>query len=116
MLTSLRLFTRAPCTRIRSWRSATCGAGDCVSFLVALLIVSPFVGETGLRSPSASPGSNPLRAASFLVSGALPTAPPGRIRQREQVQTGHHEQGEREQRHVRHPDDRLLLCQGDESN
>src|SRR5437867_9327631 len=41
-LRSLRLFTRAPCTRIRSWRSATCSAGDAVSFLVALLIVSPY--------------------------------------------------------------------------
>ncbi len=38
MLTSLRLFTRAPCTRIRSWLSATCGAGDRVSVLVAVLI------------------------------------------------------------------------------
>ena len=36
-LTSLRLFTRAPCTRIRSWLSATCSAGDCVSVLVAML-------------------------------------------------------------------------------
>src|SRR4029450_11617316 len=40
MLRSLRLFTRAPCTRIRSWRSATCSAGDSVSVLVAMLIVS----------------------------------------------------------------------------
>ncbi len=40
-LTSLRLFTRAPCTRIRSWLSPTCRAGDCVSVLVAMLIVSP---------------------------------------------------------------------------
>ena len=37
-LTSLRLFTRAPCTRIRSWLSATCSAGDCVSVLVAVLM------------------------------------------------------------------------------
>ena len=36
-LTSLRLFTRAPCTRIRSWLSAACGAGDCVSVFVAML-------------------------------------------------------------------------------
>src|SRR3990170_8008431 len=48
-LTSLRLFTRAPCTRIRSWLSATCSAGDCVSVLVALLIVSPSVGRGRLR-------------------------------------------------------------------
>ncbi len=39
MLTSLRLFSRAPCTRIRSWLSAACGAADRVSVLVALLIV-----------------------------------------------------------------------------
>src|SRR6266498_925088 len=34
---------RAPRTRIRSWLSATCSAGDCVSVLVAMLIVSPSV-------------------------------------------------------------------------
>ena len=33
-LTSFRLFTRAPCTRIRSWRSATWSAGDSASVLV----------------------------------------------------------------------------------
>src|SRR4051812_32898576 len=48
-LMSLRLFTRAPCTRIRSWRSATCSAGDCVSVLVAMLIVSPSVRRSRLR-------------------------------------------------------------------
>ena len=42
-LTSLRLLTRAPCTRIRSWLSATCGADDRLSGLVTLLIVSPSV-------------------------------------------------------------------------
>src|SRR5208283_2262133 len=42
-LTSLRLFTRAPCTRITSWLLATCSAGGCVSGLVAMLIVSPSV-------------------------------------------------------------------------
>src|SRR3954465_9712867 len=46
-LTSLRLFSRAPCTRISSWLSAPCSAGDCVSVLVAMLIVS-------LRSPDGS--------------------------------------------------------------
>src|SRR3982074_2651760 len=49
MLTSLRLFTRAPCTRIRSWLSATCSAGDCVSVLVTVLIVSPSVTRGRLR-------------------------------------------------------------------
>src|SRR5271155_3841483 len=38
-LTSLRLFSRAPCTRIRPWLSAPCSAGDCVPVLVAMLIV-----------------------------------------------------------------------------
>src|SRR5215216_2738893 len=38
MLTSLRLFSRAPCTRIRSWLSAGCSAGDFVSVVVAVLI------------------------------------------------------------------------------
>src|SRR3954453_13722393 len=41
-LMSLRLFTRAPCTRIRSWLSATCGsadrAADRAPALVAMLI------------------------------------------------------------------------------
>src|SRR5580700_3795008 len=40
-LTSLRLFTRAPCTPITSWLRATCSAGDGVSFLVAVVTVSP---------------------------------------------------------------------------
>src|SRR4051794_19651896 len=39
MLTSLRLFSRAPCTRIRSWVSATCAAAGCVCVLVAVLMV-----------------------------------------------------------------------------
>lgn len=39
MLTSLRLFSRAPCTRIRSWWSAACGAAGGASCLVALVIV-----------------------------------------------------------------------------
>src|SRR5215472_3222245 len=46
-LTSLRLFTRAPCTRIRSWLSAACSAGGCVSVPVAMLIVSPSVRRRG---------------------------------------------------------------------
>ena len=38
-LMSLRLFTRAPCTRIRSWLSAPCSAGDGASVVVVVLIV-----------------------------------------------------------------------------
>src|ERR671911_2977150 len=37
-LTCLRLFSRAPCTQIRSWLSATCRAGDCVFVLVAVFL------------------------------------------------------------------------------
>src|SRR5918996_1038194 len=51
-LTSLRLFTRAPWTRIRSWLSAECRAGDCVAVLVAMLICSPRGARAqGLGSP-----------------------------------------------------------------
>src|SRR3954465_8929245 len=45
MLTSLRLFTRAPCTRISSWLSARGRAGDCASVLVAVLIVAALLGQ-----------------------------------------------------------------------
>src|SRR5581483_7485719 len=44
-LTSRRLFSRAPCTRIQSWLSPAwgcgSGSGDCVCGIVAVLIVSP---------------------------------------------------------------------------
>ena len=38
-LMSLRLFSRAPCTRIQSWLSATCDVGGGLSFLEAMLLV-----------------------------------------------------------------------------
>src|SRR5450759_4508174 len=57
-LTSLRLLTRAPCTRIKSWLSAACSVGDCVSVLVVLPIVSPSVTRSRLL----------LRGAAFAVS------------------------------------------------
>src|SRR5918993_5319074 len=50
MLRSLRLLMRAPCTRIRSWRSASRSAGDCVSVLVAVLMVSLSARERGRHS------------------------------------------------------------------
>src|SRR6202022_2706387 len=68
-LTSLRLFTRAPCTRIRSWLSAACSAGDCVSVLVAMLIVSPSVRRgrlRGLRRRRLA-RSNQLRAVRLVL-------------------------------------------------
>src|SRR5947208_12079434 len=56
MLMSLRLFTRAPCTRIRSWLSAACSAGGCVSVLVAVLIVSPLLGGAAFAVQEAATG------------------------------------------------------------
>ena len=50
-LMSLRLFTRAPCTRIMSWRSASRAGGWVLTF-VALLIVSPFRPRIPLVAPS----------------------------------------------------------------
>src|SRR4029450_11361489 len=44
-LMSLRLFTRAPCTRIRSWLSAT--------WAVAMVIMSPSVVAGGSDQPAA---------------------------------------------------------------
>src|SRR5512132_3463416 len=46
MLTSLRLFTRAPWTRIRSWSSAACWAGR-LSILVVMLVVAPICWRSG---------------------------------------------------------------------
>src|ERR1700722_10796975 len=57
-LTSLRLFSRAPCTRIRSWLSAAHGPADPVSVRDAMLIVSP----CGYGSRSSG-----LAASSFLT-------------------------------------------------
>src|SRR5918996_845925 len=72
-LTSLRLFSRAPCTRIRSWLSATCSAGDCVSVLVAVLIVSPSVRRGRLRGLRwrRLARSNQLRAVRLVLSSVL---------------------------------------------
>src|SRR6266511_5390573 len=72
-LTSWRLFTRAPCTRIRSWLSATYSAGDFGSVLVAMLIVSPSVRRGRLRGLSASPGL--IQPASSSASGLLRFGP-----------------------------------------
>src|SRR4051812_7876433 len=42
-LTSLRLFSRAPCTRIRSWLSGPCGARGFGLVLVDVLVVALLV-------------------------------------------------------------------------
>src|SRR4029077_14994185 len=75
-LTSLRLFSRAPCTRIRSWLSAGCWLEEAIFAI--------------------------LSACASSVGGS-PAAPPGGIRPHEQVEAGEQEQGEREQRHEAHP-------------
>src|SRR3712207_6246383 len=64
MLTSLRLFTRAPCTRIRSWLSAACVTDPCGSLVVTVLIVSPFSVE-------------PTTVTHELSAGQLVDLPPG---------------------------------------
>src|ERR1700683_2914836 len=81
MLTSLRLFSRAPCTRIRSWSSATCSAGDCGAALVAMLIVSPSIRYSPLGAAAATlhvyltGGPWPAhRAVADAGSGCLPEA------------------------------------------
>src|SRR4051812_38399063 len=60
-LTSLRLLTRAPSTRIRSWASAACRAEASASVLVAMLIGTPSIGRGRRRrverlSTGPSPG------------------------------------------------------------
>src|SRR6266545_3902133 len=62
-------------------------------------------------SPSEGHGARESRSV-----GASPAAPLGGIRQHEQVQTGEQQQGEREQRRVRHPGRRRPspLCNDDE--
>lgn len=71
ILTFLRLFSRAPCTRIRSWLSAACGPGDrsCVPALVALVIVPPSVVRSRVpRSRRRRPtGSDPLGRVRAVV-------------------------------------------------
>src|SRR5207244_7805991 len=65
-LMSLTLSKRAPCTRIRSWLWATCGADDCVSVLEAMLVQ-----ELGSAHRFLHERADPL-----LISG-------GQLRQRE---------------------------------
>src|SRR5690606_7766059 len=62
--TSFRLFTRAPCTRIRSWLSATCRAGG--RELVRGAIVSV--------PPRSAPFLDPEQVACGITEGAVPDA------------------------------------------
>src|SRR3954452_4803308 len=55
-LRSLRLFTRAPCTRITSWLSAACGPEAAPAFAAGLMVWS------GLRDPDHVPRRVPERA------------------------------------------------------
>src|SRR2546422_11206848 len=70
-LTSLRLFTRAPCRRIRSWRSAACSPGECGPVRVATLIGSPLLGVPALAAPG---GRARPDLAGFEQSDQLPFA------------------------------------------
>src|SRR4051812_38393600 len=68
MLMSLRLFSRAPCTRMTSWLSASCRPFDCVSGPVVLLIVcSSFslavAAGSGLSAPPSTLGQRDVAVA-----------------------------------------------------
>src|SRR5881392_3497316 len=76
MLTSFRLFTRAPCTRMRSWRSAAGSARGCASVIVAVLIASPSVAgasaqlldaDQGARGVADGAVANPVRLLGRLL-------------------------------------------------
>src|SRR5882724_9260897 len=62
-LTSLRLFSRAPCTRIRSWLSAAWSSGDRLVLVVVLLIVSAQLLDTDHVAGGITQGAvaNPVR-------------------------------------------------------
>src|SRR5690606_41858562 len=60
MPTSLRLFSRAPCTRIMSWLSATCSAGR-PSVVSGMLIVSPSVCRARPRGARVGPAGGGAR-------------------------------------------------------
>src|SRR5690606_30743448 len=69
MLTSLRLFTRAPCTRIMSWVSATCaGARPSVAMLMRVSICRP----PSRRAPPMKPARGDKNSASFLDPDHVP--------------------------------------------
>src|SRR6476469_8604853 len=67
MLTSLRLFTRAPWTRMRSWRSAFT-AGGCLFVLVALLLVAFLLVAFLIVSPILG-GVDATTVAVYLIGG-----------------------------------------------
>ena len=84
----LRLFSRAPCTRMRSWLSAACSAHGCVSVLGSVLIVSPSAARGGLRCLPALDGAahaaypdciQPLahQSAPAMLAGTRNGAPEG---------------------------------------
>jgi len=77
-LTSLRLFTRAPCTRIRSWPSATGSAGDRVLVFLALLIVSRPTIPPRVPNRSVDPGEPPAVLGRGRVGPWSPRPPTAR--------------------------------------
>src|SRR3954467_4546544 len=62
-LMSLRLFTRAPCTRIRSWLSACCRSAVSRAVLVAVLIGAPSVGRIAVLDVAIGRGDGGHRCA-----------------------------------------------------
>src|SRR4051812_19370393 len=76
MLMSLRLFTRAPCTRIRSWLSAACSPDDCGPVVVAVIVVVLMVVSTPIVSRLMVLAAllNADHAAGWIADGAVPHA------------------------------------------
>src|SRR3954451_13226467 len=66
-LTSLRLFTRAPCTRIRSWLSALCSAGAWMSVLVDIGSASLVDAQQVARGISEGAVANAVRLLGRLL-------------------------------------------------
>ncbi len=82
MLTSLRLFTRAPCTRIRFCRSAACGAASPVAALAAPDFAVPARAAPDFAVPAfaapdfAAAPPVPVLAAPDFAAAALPVPVP----------------------------------------
>ena len=77
-LTSLRLFTRAPCTRIRSWLSAACSVGDRVSGLVAVVSMAAMLGagrDPRFSNPDQAVAADVAPSAAAAAARPVRTAP-----------------------------------------
>src|SRR5215475_15293600 len=72
-LTSLRLFSRAPCTRMSAWLSASATAPALVVLFTAVLLLA----GARRRLPAAARSVQPAAAAQQLAADQLVGLPPG---------------------------------------